>query len=196
MNLEDYDKIQCSAKGFDELRAEGVKICDLPTDILRTYNHKKWPHRQTGEYHSYIQMKNRCLNPKVPQYAYYGARGITICEEWKSSFAWFVLDMGEKPTPQHTLDRIDNSKGYYRENCRWATKRDQSLNRSQTRWIEYDGQTMCARDWSRKLGGPNSLVSGRLKVGWSIEEAVTIPPYSKRKDFARAIVKILEEEKS
>ncbi len=72
----------------------------------------------------------RCTNKNHPLYRRYGAKGITICEKWRSSFNRFALDMGKRPTPLHSIDRIDNSKGYYKENCRWATKTVQSINRN------------------------------------------------------------------
>lgn len=85
----------------------------------------KW----STEYNSWRAMVSRCTDPKNNRYYAYGAKGITVCERWKT-FAHFLADMGLKPTSQrHSLDRIDNTKGYYKENCRWATYSQQSKNR-------------------------------------------------------------------
>lgn len=84
----------------------------------------------TLEYNSWIMMKNRCLNPNAENYAYYGGRGIKICQEWIDDFSNFINDMGEKPSPSHSLDRIDFDGDYTKENCRWADKKTQSENRS------------------------------------------------------------------
>ena len=77
------------------------------------------------EYMSYRCMVNRCNDSK----RYYGRLNIKVCERWRKEFANFYEDMGDKPTQQHTLDRIDNKKGYFKGNCRWATKSEQMLNR-------------------------------------------------------------------
>jgi hypothetical protein len=86
---------------------------------------------------SYTAMINRCYNPKAPNYYRYGAKGVSICDRWrfgegeKSGWLCFFEDMGTKPT-SYTLDRIDNGSGYYKDNCRWASRKEQALNRKRT----------------------------------------------------------------
>lgn len=96
------------------------------------------------EYCSWTSAKARCTNPKTEGYNQYGGRGITICERWADSYENFIEDMGKKPYPSYTLDRIDNEKGYFPENCRWASKTTQAQNRRNVIWIEVNGEKMTA----------------------------------------------------
>jgi hypothetical protein len=86
-------------------------------------------HRYRSEYRIWTLMKNRCLNHRAHNYSYYGGRGITVSAEWVNDFGAFMRDMGPRPSPGHSIDRRDNSLGYSRSNCRWATHKEQSINR-------------------------------------------------------------------
>lgn len=86
-------------------------------------------YKYRSEHRSWSMMKNRCLNPNANVYDYYGGRGITICDEWVNDFAQFIKDVGPKPKPSMSLDRIDNDGNYEPSNCRWATKKQQAKNR-------------------------------------------------------------------
>lgn len=135
-------------------------------------------------YPVWLSMKDRCHNENSRSYKRYGAKGITVCDRWRYSFENFLEDMGEPP-PGLTLDRRDGTKGYSPDNCRWATPKEQTLNRSVTRWIEYNGETLCLADWARKIGIDFKTLSGRLKRGWPIEEALTTPPQKTWKKVKR-----------
>lgn len=87
------------------------------------------PTRLTREYKTWVNMIGRCENPKVERYPSYGGRGIKVCSGWRHSFETFLRDMGRKPTPKHSIDRIDVNGNYEPGNCRWATNSEQQLNK-------------------------------------------------------------------
>jgi len=80
------------------------------------------------EYRHWIEMKNRCGRTKGKAYEYYMKRGISVCQEWQSDFLSFYNHIGPRPTPEHTVDRIDNDSGYRPGNVRWATRIEQRAN--------------------------------------------------------------------
>lgn len=125
----------------------------------------------TGLYNRYKSMLNRCHNPSNPSYARYGAKGVTVCDRWRESFQSFYEDMGAPPDG-YTLDRIDNSKGYSPDNCRWATVKQQSENSSRPRVISFNGKTMNVSQWAKHLGINTATLIERLDK-WPIEDALS-----------------------
>lgn len=123
------------------------------------------------EYKSYTNMINRCYNVKNKQYKDYGQRGVIVCESWRSSFKCFIEDMGNKPTPQHSLDRIDNDGNYEPSNCRWATDIEQRRNKRNNVWIEYNGVKKIMSDWAYYLGTNYVNLRKHIKRGKTFEEA-------------------------
>jgi hypothetical protein len=84
---------------------------------------------RTPEHTAWVSMNQRCSNPNNPRWKDYGGRGITVCDAWRESFEAFFRDMGARPTSNHSIDRIENERGYEPSNCRWATRSEQQRNR-------------------------------------------------------------------
>lgn len=122
------------------------------------------------EWQAWNHMIQRCTNPNDKHWKDYGQRGITVCEEWSMSFDAFIRDMGDKPSPEHSLDRIDANSGYCKSNCRWADRKTQSQNRRSVIWIEHDGQRMCAADWALATGMKRQTILSRFHRGLSTDE--------------------------
>ena len=123
----------------------------------------------TRTYRCWQDMKQRCLNPNAQAYKGYGARGITVCDSWKKSFANFLADMGEAPDGM-SLDRIDNDKGYMPENCRWASQQQQNRNHRGCVFIEYQGQRMTIVEWSEQTGISAKTLHARYAKGWIVDD--------------------------
>lgn len=107
---------------------------------------------RTPEYGSWRAAKRRCDQATNKSFHNYGGRGIYMCERWLHSFDNFLADMGRRPTPKHTLDRLSNDGPYSPENCRWATRQEQAQNQRKTKLITHAGETMSVSAWARKLG--------------------------------------------
>jgi len=128
----------------------------------------------TSEYRSWSAMIARCCVPSNGMYQRYGAKGIFVCERWRT-FENFLADMGTKPSPDHSIERRRNSEGYTPENCRWATRLEQMRNRTNTRLLTIDGITKPQTQWAEEAGTPISRIKSRLAMGWDAKEAVFAP---------------------
>lgn len=140
----------------------------------RSRNYEWHNHTGTKIYAIWRGMRERCFNADNKKYKYYGGRGITVCERWRDSFALFLKDMGE-PSKGLTLDRIDNDGDYEPSNCRWATRKQQAINR-RIRRFTLNGETLSVAEWSQRLGLKKPALSRRLRR-WPLEKALSMPKW-------------------
>lgn len=142
----------------------------------RNYRHGHKPQGgASGEYISWRGMVARCRNKTTPNYHRYGGRGITVCDRWATSFTAFLEDMGLRPSKAHSIERIDNDRGYELGNCRWATSSEQANNRRSNRIISFEGETHTLAQWARIKGLKIVTLHMRLSYGWSVERALNQP---------------------
>ncbi len=125
-------------------------------------------------YDAWLNMKRRCLDPSNKYFANYGGRGITVCQQWQDSFEKFFTDMGECP-PNLTIERLNNAKGYEPGNCEWITRKAQNRNKRNNHVLTVRGVTGCLKELSERFSVSNKLVSGRLRRGYSAEDAFFAP---------------------
>lgn len=151
----------------------------LITDCGCTWKSRITTHNATRSrlYKTWSNMKSRCYNPKNNRYHRYGARGITVCDEWRSDFEAFQQWAHSAGYREDlTIERIDNDKGYHPDNCRWATRKEQSNNRENNILISYGGEAHTLSEWAEKLGiDYHTLLRRYHFLKWSIKDTLTTP---------------------
>lgn len=129
---------------------------------------------RSPEYSAWVNLVARCSRTSHPQYRSYGGRGIKVCERWLK-FDNFFHDLGSRPSPNHSIHRIDNDRGYVEGNVKWATWDEQSNAKRTNHAITFNGKTMNLMQWAKEIGVHYVTLHYRLKRGWSIERALTTP---------------------
>lgn len=125
---------------------------------------------ETPEYRLWRMIRERTRS----DHPNYGGRGISLHPSWERYDA-FLADVGRRPSPDHSLDRIDNDRGYEPGNVRWATREEQQRNTRRTRFVEHDGRKASVSEFARKAGMPANTVHERLDRGWSVGDALSVP---------------------
>lgn len=163
LKCNDWDLAKAIEKPLRQ-RKENISSRSFPDSEYKT----------APEYRTWTAMRNRCNNSKAVGYERYGGAGVKVCERW-NVYANFLVDMGRRPSPEHSLDRIDSRGDYEPGNCRWATRVEQANNRTNNLQIEYGGLTFSLKEWSRCLGMKYQALKTRLLNGWTIDRAFTTP---------------------
>ena len=157
------------SKGYCRKHYELFKRNGEP--VRKTESHKL---TKTPEYKTWQHIKDRCFNKKNKGFKNYGGRGITVCDEWRESFSSFYRDMGQRPSKKHSIDRIDNEKGYYKDNCRWADRITQNNNQRLRKDNKSGFKGVCWDKSKNMFAAYISVNSKRILVGTfkTIKEAI------------------------
>lgn len=154
------------------LKAKNTSSCGCyKKEALLKFNRNNTTHgaakkgSEIPEYSAWRSMKRRCKGRGREDKENYKDRGITICKEWINSFETFLKDLGLKPSKKHSLERIDNNKGYFAANCKWATSKEQSLNRRNTIYIDYKGERRPLINVAEELKLNTRCIRGRWYEG-------------------------------
>ncbi len=129
---------------------------------------------------------SRCYIKTATGYENYGGRGIKVADEWHT-FEQFYKDMGDRPSPRHSIDRIDVNGWYGPKNCKWATRKEQGLNKRTNTLITADGETMCVTEWAQRINVSESAIRSRIKRGWDLKSAALAPPNRHKQLSAKRI---------
>jgi hypothetical protein len=171
------------AAGDLRKKLKGTKSCgclakETARDLLKTHGMTN-----TRTFNVWSGMIARCTNYKTKNFKNWGGRGIKICDRWLNSFENFIEDMGECPSNNFCIDRIDNNGDYELQNCRWATYKEQNKNRRSTNFITFNNLTKSVSEWAEYLKISRPTLSTRLwKLGWTVEKAFTTPVLLKRQN--------------
>jgi hypothetical protein len=166
-----------------DLRSGRYKSCGCKrVEFASTLNKR---HGKTGTkvYRTWKGIKSRCLNTKSHAYKDYGGRGISIAPEWKDNFEAFYAEIGDPPSDNHSIDRIDNERGYEPGNVRWVASGIQNNNKRNNVFYEYKGKQYQLKDLSEMSGIPFSTLASRLiTLGWGVAEAIETPVVDTKED--------------
>lgn len=170
-----YWLCECTCKTQKEILSKSLlrgltRSCGcLQKEAVTTHGMKKTP-----EWQAWQRMKLRCYNQNFPSYEYYGGAGILVCDAWLNSFEQFYKSVGPRPSSGHSLDRWPNPFGNYEPgNVRWATAKEQIRNRRNTKRYIYQGRNLTLGEIADLTAKPYNLLYGRVRCGWSIDQAVS-----------------------
>ena len=179
-----FCKCKCECGTIKSIRADHIssgrsKSCGCLAAELSSERNATHGWSNTSEYSTWGHMVQRCINERCADYGQYGGRGISVHPSWVLSFDAFISDMGEKPTPSHSIDRIDVNGNYEPGNCRWATPHEQARNKRSARTITAFGRTQSIHDWADEIGLTGLAIWKRIERGMTPEAAVISQKYKR-----------------
>jgi hypothetical protein len=158
-----------------QLTGGDTQSCGCLRRELRAAKNRVHGRAKTPEYEAWCDMKARCSNPKKRGFANYGGRGIKVCEQWQNSFEDFLAHIGPKPSPAHSVDRIETNGHYEPGNVKWSTKSEQLNNQRKNVVLTLNGTSRTVSQWARILKINEHTLADRIRAGWSDERALTEP---------------------
>lgn len=178
-----YFRCRCECGGEiiiqrSNLRHGKVRSCGCEKRSVRTQPDLAWSHPL---YKTWMHMMDRCDNPRNKSFKDYGARGIAVCQKWRTGdgqltgFECFAVDMGDKPSPDSMVERRNNDLGYSPENCAWAYRQEQNSNKRSNVRVTIGEETKTVAEWTRHFGLSEFLVYRRIALGWNPVDAVLTP---------------------
>lgn len=180
------------------LKTGNTKSCGCINAERNFTNYIVHGQKGTRLYRIWNGIKNRCTNANDESYKRYGARGISICDEWANDFMAFhdwAIENGY--SDNLSIDRIDNNGNYEPSNCRWADNKTQCRNRSSNHLVTYSGKTQTIAEWESELGFKKDILTTRLSHGWSVEKAIETPytgyKFKCGKDFNKKVRETIVE---
>ncbi len=128
------------------------------------------------EWRCWMAIRSRCNNPNNQEFSNYGGRGIKVCRRWNNSFLNFLADMGRKPDPSYTIERINVNRGYSPENCKWIPLKEQYWNMRKTKYVFYEGKRVALGILYKMAPRPitYNAFRGRIRKGWDLNDALTL----------------------
>lgn len=181
-----YCQCDCGNTAFvykHDILTGKTKSCGCLRREVTAAKRKKHKMSHSRLYRIWNAMKERCLCETNPNYGNYGGRGISVCSKWEDNFqAFYDWAMSNGYNDNLTLDRVDVNGNYEPSNCRWSTRKEQNFNKRNNRLLTYNGKTQTLQQWSDEIGMEYTTILYRIEHGWTIEAALTVPPYATRKN--------------
>lgn len=184
---------QCSCGKTKEIAGSNlttghIRSCGCLSRELASARNRIHGGTGTVEYDAWCRMIRRCECPTDNRYRRYGARGISVCERWRHSFANFLADVGLRPSNQHSIERLDNDGNYEPSNTTWATRHEQAVNKQKTVRLTINGQTKKLIEWCEIYSMPVRVAHDRIRSGIDPEVAMLAPVH-----FGGGRAKLLRE---